>query len=94
MGHGRTVRKEEVGSQMTEKITKFFADRIAEGYDVQGSVLKIDYTGKRWTVGVWLRPALWNNNSQEYDLQGFCERVRGHSMEFCWAELMHKWENQ
>lgn len=51
-------------------VERFLKDSAKLGYALTGSVFKVDYNGRTYTVGFWLRPVDWNNKKQAYRLPG------------------------
>lgn len=76
-----------------DKIVAFLEEQFKLGYKRDGSVFKADYTGKRWTLGFWLRPVDWDNAKEEYRLPGICVRVRHENFNQAVNDLLKEAKN-
>lgn len=59
--------------------TDFVEAAIKEGYENSPGILKIEWTGKMWTVGFWLRPSQFDYSAGvdgHYKLRGLCGSAR------------------
>lgn len=57
--------KQSVGIKAAHR---FIEDSRKLGYDISGSIFKIDYNGKIWTVGIWIRGAGYEGDTHSFKL--------------------------
>ena len=69
-------------------IEKFIYECRTMGYRVEGSVVKIDYSGSGWTVGFWFRPTGWDG--KEYALPGRCGRAKDRDLKIAVEKAIEK----
>lgn len=53
-----------------KQVEAFLKESETLGYNLSGSVFKVDYNGRIYTVGFWIRPQNWDSKKQEYKLPG------------------------
>lgn len=63
------------------KVEEFIKESKNLGYNISGSVFKVDYNGKIYTVGFWIRAAKWNSKKQEYELPGRIGKAKDSNLE-------------
>lgn len=54
-----------------------FLTRCREaGYNLSGSVFKIDFNGTTYNLGFWIRPTNYNSQLERYELPGICLKIK------------------
>lgn len=75
-----------------ERAEAFIEKARAQGYEIRDSIFKVDYNGKTYNVGFWIRPARWNRTLDEYELPGLCGKLRHANFEEAVKLLIEKLE--
>ena len=65
-------------SSAIQLVEDFINESRVMGYEINGSVFKVDFNGIKYTVGFWIRPAKYNGKTEEYELPGRCGKAKHH----------------
>lgn len=74
------------------RIEAFLARCAALGYNLSGSVFKVDYNGRTYNIGFWIRPCNYNSRTQNYELPGICFKVKNADFDAGVTELLQEAE--
>lgn len=71
-----------------KRVKSFLKKAEKKGYDMRGSVFKMDYSSSGWNMSIWLRPADYVPEFDSYNLPGICIKSKDKDYEVALGELM------
>lgn len=58
------------------------------GYNLSGSIFKVDFNGKLWNLGLWVSSQRYNKKTNSYELPSICHKVKKESYNEALNELL------